>query len=161
MSFKVLGIDPGKTHMALCMLSEQEIKTFTIAPIKHSEKIYELIELEAWIDMIFDRHKPEVMFHEGISFAEKFGVAESGMIQYIIQRTSVNHNVPFYVLQPMTVRKFLKITGKSKGKTDITMAVYKKWGFENEDQNQVDAFAIAQCGLAVMQGEFELPKKKK
>ncbi len=162
---RILGVDPGKTNCAICTIQDDPtyiFNTWKIAVFKDDNKFEQLIHLETQIDDIFTSFKPTVLFHEGISFAEKFGVAESGKIEHIIQRTAFTHGVPFTVLAPMTVRRFLKITGKSKGKTDIALAVYKTFGFEHEDQNCIDAFAIAKCGEAILKQEFELtaPKKK-
>ena len=166
---RILGIDPGKINCGLCFINDKEFKTWKISIFKAEsklEKINQLVQLEIEIDNVFREFEPTIMFHEGISFGEKFGVAESGKIEYILQRTAFNHGIPFTVLSNMTIRRFLGISKGEKTKYLISLAIYKKFNQEFASQDQRDSFAIAKCGEAILAGEFQLiapkkPSKKK
>jgi Holliday junction resolvasome RuvABC endonuclease subunit len=164
---RILGIDPGKTNMGICLIQDDPIyifKTWKIEIFKNAkkdEKIHQLIQLEIELDCVFKEYKPTVMFHEGIAYCASNGVEESGKVEYIIERTSVNHGVPFTKLANMTIRRFLGISKGEKTKDLMSLAIYKKFGVELPTQDERDAFAIAKCGEAILAGEFQLTAPKK
>ncbi|SRR6266567_859926 len=170
---KILGIDPGKTNMGLCFIDDlKDFKTWKIEIFKNAkkdEKIHQLIQLEIELDKVFTQYKPDVIFHEGIAYCASNGVEESGKVEYIIERTSFNHDIPFTKLANATIRRFLGISKGEKTKDLMSLAIYKKFNVELPSQDERDAFAIAKCGEAIIEKTFELtapkaakkPKKEK
>lgn len=166
---KILGVDPGKVNMAICLLDENNkdvpFFTFKLKPIEHENNAYRLYDLEKKLQNCINWSEIDLISHEGISFGEVYGVAESGMVQYIIQRVAISNGINFITIPPPTLKRFLEIKtpkgGKSKGKTDLALAVYKKWSIDFPSQDETDAFILAQLGLAVLKKEFELTTSKK
>ncbi len=161
---RILGIDPGKVNMGLCLIDEiKNFKTWKIQIFKNAsafEKIHQLIQLEIELDQIFIQYKPDIMFHEGIAYCASNGVEESGKVEYIIERTSYNHNVPFTKLANLTIRRFLGISKGEKTKDLMSLAIYKKFNIELPSQDERDAFAIARCGEAIVENRFQLTAPK-
>ncbi len=162
---RILGIDPGLTNMAICLLDNENFKTFKLKSIEHDSHAYRLYNLEQQLSNHIQKDI-DLVVHEGLAFAAKFGVAESGMVQYLIQRLCISRDIQFVTVASTTLKRFLEVKtikgGKSKGKADLVLAVYKKWNIELPSQDEVDAFALAKCGEAILRKEFELtaPKKK-
>jgi hypothetical protein len=161
---KILGIDPGLTNMALCLIYETGYNTWKISAAEHDNNAYRLYSLEQRLNEDIENNI-DLVVHEGLAFAAKFGVAESGMVQYIIQRVCIEKNIPFITVASTTMKRFLEIKtpkgGKSKGKADLALAVYKKWQIDFPSQDECDAFILAKCGEAILKGEFELKAPKK
>ncbi len=163
---RILGIDPGKVNMALCFLDNNgNHETLKLHAIDHSNNAYRLFDLERQLNNYVNRYDSiDLIVHEGLAFAAEFGVAESGMVQYLIQRVAISNDVSFITIASTTMKRFLEIKtpkgGKSKGKTDLALAVYKKWNLEFPSQDETDAFILAKCGAAIMNGEFEPTKPR-
>jgi hypothetical protein len=160
---RVLGIDPGKINMALCLADEKSFQTWKLHAIEHEHNGYRLYDLEQQLHNNIPKDI-DLVVHEGLAYCEKNGVAESGMVHYLIQRTLISNNLQFITVAPGTLKRYLEIKtpkgGKSKGKTDLALAVYKKWGVEFPSQDETDAFILAQLGLSVLKGEFQLTAPK-
>ncbi len=66
---------------------------------------------------------------------------------------------PFIEVSPTTVKKFA--TGSGKGdKSQVRLGVFKRWAFEHDSDNVVDAYvlariALAACGVGSLKG-YEL-----
>lgn len=54
--------------------------------------------------------------------------------------------IPFVELSPSSLKKFATEGGKAD-KSQMRLAVFKRWGFESPSDNIVDAFALARLGL--------------
>lgn len=56
---------------------------------------------------------------------------------------------PFIVVPPARLKKFVCGKGNAK-KDEMRLAVYKRWKFEHESHDVVDAYALAQLGRAYL-----------
>lgn len=73
-----------------------------------------------------------------------------GCIRKVIWEAGAN----LLIIPPMTLKRF--ITGKGAGeKSAMIKAVYKRWSFDVDDDNECDAFACAMAGLVDRLGEGE------
>ncbi len=163
---RILGIDPGTVNMAMCLLDDSSHDTWRIKAGEHENPAYRLFDLERQVTLNMPKDI-DLIVHEGLAYCASNRVAESGKVEYIIQRSAIYNNIQFITISPPTLRRFLKIKttkeGKSKGKTDLALAVYKRWNIEFPSQDETDAFILAQIGMAILKKEFELtaPKKPK
>jgi len=77
-----------------------------------------------------------------------------GLLKYLL----LQKNIPWIEVAPSSLKKFA--TGKGKGeKSDIVLAVYKKWGFDpseygvpsgKEREDTADAFVLAQVAYSII-----------
>jgi Holliday junction resolvasome RuvABC endonuclease subunit len=82
---------------------------------------------------------------EGYAFSAQ--TAHSlGEIGGCVRRDIWEHGGNLLVVPPQTLKKF--ITGKGAGDKNVVIKhAFKRWGFDNDDDNQVDAFGCAMVGL--------------
>jgi Holliday junction resolvasome RuvABC endonuclease subunit len=158
---KVLAIDPGTTNIALALLdlehdteitSKIENPNLTLQSMRY---VYIERIVEHWIRMF----RPDVVFKEGVAHGAPFGVAEAGRLQYIIDRAAFEQNVPVITVSNPTMRKFLGVKTGQETKSMARMQVLKKFGKEFESNDETDAYAIAQTGLAILRGDIVVGKK--
>jgi Holliday junction resolvasome RuvABC endonuclease subunit len=144
---KVLAIDPGTTNIALALLdlehdteitSKIENPNLTLQSMRY---VYIERIVEHWIRMF----RPDVVFKEGVAHGAPFGVAEQ--------------NVPVITVSNPTMRKFLGVKTGQETKSMARMQVLKKFGKEFESNDETDAYAIAQTGLAILRGDIVVGKK--
>ena len=105
--------------------------------IQIEEKIYECIEPD-------DKH---LVYLEGLSFGSKGqSVSQLGAVHYITRIYLYKNNVPYKIIPPTELKKF--VTGKGNAKKDLMLLnVYKKWGVEFADDNLADAYSLARMAL--------------
>ena len=155
-----VGIDPGQTNLAIvaidsdgnCLAAEKP----TVLPIAGVQRLsYLMIFIKDFLDHLPKKEGPvEHIVMESASFAEKFGVAASGETAAAIKLALVGWlglgNPLAYptIAAPSTIKKF--VSGKGNTKKDLMpKEVYKRWGFEHNDTNVVEAYGMAQLARAV------------
>jgi len=106
---------------------------------------------------------------EGYSAASKFGREQAGELGAIVKLAIYDYFDRFNddygdlryptIIQPTSLKKFVTGTGNAK-KNNMLLAVYKKWGFETNDDNLADAYSLARVAMAVHTGVTELAYEK-
>lgn len=73
----------------------------------------------------------------------------SVIVGAIMYKAHKNSAIVLYV-NPMHVKQFVlgKLKRGEMGKDNVRLAVYKRWGFEHESNDVVDAFALAKMAHA-------------
>ena len=96
----------------------------------------------------------------GVDPMASLKIAEAGGVIRVLLHDA---QIPFIdTIKPSQVKKFA--TGAGGGaagsKDQVTMFVYKDWGFQAADNNEADAYVLARIGMA-LHGYGELDKTKK
>ena len=93
---------------------------------------------------------PDLVTIEGLAFmAQGTSLVQLAALNYMIRLLLMKRNIPFIIIAPTTVKKF--ITGSGKGDKDMMMMqVYKNYGFEALDNNENDAFSLSVIGQAIL-----------
>ena len=83
-------------------------------------------------------------------------------IQYelgaIIRLALFDSGVNWVEVPPKSLKKF--VTGNGNAKKDLMLlGVYKMWDFDTEDDNEADAYALAQFGAAMVGEPSVVPVK--
>lgn len=99
---------------------------------------------------------------EGYSMGSRVGQAFSiGEWGGVARLLLYDKRVPFIEVPPSTLKKWT--TGKGNSPKDkMRLSVYKRWGFEADSNDVIDAYALAQFGrayLAIRTGALELDEK--
>lgn len=91
---------------------------------------------------------------EGFSYGSKGkGVSTQYAVGYSIRFALLDACIPFIEVTPSQVKKFS--TGKGNTtKDNMTIPIYKHWGFEHKSDNVRDAFVLAQIVKALQVEEF-------
>lgn len=158
----IFAIDPGVGNIASCLMmlsgmsiveaiaNKFEVPTFqtVFARLYYIEKA-----LSNWITT----YKPDLIVKEGIAHYMKFGVADAGRIQHLIERLAFEHGIPYVTVAPTTMRSYVG----SKEKSDTKLRVWQKWAVQFDSEDETDAFAIGMTGRAILTGEWAIKPKSK
>lgn len=159
-NISVVSIDPGLSNPALCYIppNSNTPETRKIKTIEGSI-ISRVFYLEHVTRVFVDSNKPSLIVLEGPATQAKFGVELAGKLQYAFSRIAVEYNTPLLIITPQSMRSFMKVGKGDKGSTQLQ--VFKKYGIELPSFDETDAYALAQCGLAVVRGEYVVKTSKK
>lgn len=90
---------------------------------------------------------PQVVVIEGYGFANKHSLADLVEIGTLIRDRLWKSGFQYVEATPTQLKKF--VLGKGVGKKDqMRLGVFKRWGYENESDDVVDAYGLAAIGLA-------------
>ena len=106
-----------------------------------------LIQIEEKLDEYINPESTKLVCIEGLSFGSKGqSVSQIGAVHYITRTYLYKNNIPYKVVTPSELKKF--VTGKGNAKKDLMLLkIYKKWGIEFEDDNLADAYSLARMAL--------------
>ncbi|MED3717333.1 hypothetical protein P4518_08055 [Geobacillus thermodenitrificans] len=83
---------------------------------------------------------------EGFGYASQRGFLLGG-IGWGIRIELYRRGIPYVDVAPSLVKKFAGAKGNAN-KEKVVLEVYKRWGFENNSNNVIDAFVLAQIARA-------------
>ena len=169
----VVGIDPSLTGTGIIVLRNGELgKALTtknepkLGTIERVRRIYEQINnvienlstcyVNAYIGdkRMIRWEPPSLIVIEGFSYGSKgrgvFDIAYLGWrIREELERYRTEDDIPWLEVSPSQVKQFA--TGKGNANKEIVLQqVYKRWGVEFNDNNQADAYVLAQIGRAYL-----------
>ena len=91
----------------------------------------------------------DLVIIEGYSYAGKFTNSLQYELGACVRMKLWQDEVKFVEVPPTSLKKF--VTGKGNIKKDLMLlAVYKRWDFDTEDDNEADAYGLAQFGRALI-----------
>lgn len=169
----VVGIDPSLTGTGIIVLRNGELgKALTtknepkLGTIERVRRIYEQINnvienlstcyVNAYIGdkRMIRWEPPSLIVIEGFSYGSKgrgvFDIAYLGWrIREELERYRTEDDIPWLEVSPSQVKQFA--TGKGNANKEIVLQqVYKRWGVELTNNNQADAYVLAQIGRAYL-----------
>lgn len=101
------------------------------------------------ISELVEAYGVDLVIIEGYSFGSKFGHRLQYELGTCIRMKLYVDKVKFVEVSPTSLKKF--VTGKGNAKKDLMLlAVYKRWDFDTEDDNEADAYGLAQFGRAII-----------
>lgn len=105
---------------------------------------------------IVDAYGVDLVIIEGYSYAGKFNNSLQYELGACIRMKLHEIEMPFIEVQPTSLKKF--VTGKGNAKKDLMLlGVYKRWDFDTNDDNEADAYGLAQVGRAMLGNPTGLP----
>lgn len=144
------GLDPSYSGCACVLVDEggELVQSTTIAAPKaeHACHPARLIHIREQVVGFFDSHGPRVIAIEGYSMGSKFGREMAGELGGVLRVALWEAGYSYCNVAPGTLKKF--VTGKGVAKKDVMMReVFRTWGYTAIDDNDNDAFALAQLAL--------------
>jgi len=101
------------------------------------------------IGELIEAHGVDLVIIEGYSFAGKFNNSLQYEMGACIRMKMWQDEVKFVEVAPTSLKKF--VTGKGNAKKDLMLlGVYKRWDFDTDDDNEADAYGLAQFGRAIL-----------
>lgn len=161
---KVMGIDPSLNSTGIAMVTKHvphdnvESKIGVIGAKSAREHIEKLYLIGNMIKRYVEDFDPTLIVMEGYSFGSTNGREVAGEVRgamypvlwdsgYSFEGTAGKIYGRIVLVSPGQLKKFA--TGSHKADKDmIRLQVYKRWRFESETNDAVDAYVLARIGLA-------------
>ena len=155
----VIGIDPSLTATGIAH-SSGHLSTVKTKP-KHKDgrlfDIYSAIDDEAW-RASKSIGPPPVAVIEDLP-KQAMGAGITGMVQGVVRLALIEYNIPYVKIPPATLKKFA--TGKGNADKQAMRAAWFAFsGWDNADDNQVDAAFLRQIGLHLQGFTVKLPQEQ-
>ena len=94
-------------------------------------------------------YEVDLVVIEGYSYAGKFNNSLQYELGAVIRMMMHLNDIMFVEVPPTSLKKF--VTGKGNVKKDLMLlGVYKRWDFDAADDNEADAYGLAQFGRAMI-----------
>ena len=161
-----IGLDLSLTGTGVVVLNDGKIveqKLIKSRPIPDGKPIDEVKRIEkivAEIFLIVKEHSPSVAVIEGLAFMVKNATAlvQLSALNYMTRAMLMANDVPFVIVAPTSLKKF--ITGNGAAKKDVMLIeTFKRYGVTILDDNENDAYGLAQVGLALFGGNSKSTTK--
>jgi Holliday junction resolvasome RuvABC endonuclease subunit len=152
-----VGIDPSYTGLACVALEGDRVlrKTFETKPKDFKHRIARLVHLRNCVERFVDEVQPHLICIEGYSFGSKFGREQAGELGGVLRCALFEGGFEFVSVPIPSLKSF--VTGKGNADKSVMMReVFRKWGYEAEDDNDNDAFALARLAM-----DLSSPEKTK
>lgn len=154
----VVGIDLSLTRTAVCLFREDEDEPSNLVVQSDKQGMYRVREIAAMVMDHIRMNAGGVMFNELYVFVEGYAFARPqqahflGELGGVIRDRLITHGIPYIDVPPTKLKKF--VTGKGNAnKEQMAVGTYKRWGREFATNDEVDAFALAMLGWAVLHPE--------
>lgn len=162
----IIGIDPSLTSTGIVVLRNGKVELAETTKNKPElgtiKRVTDIrFQIGSIIDNLETKEKwdnkwqaPDLITIEGFSYGSKgrsvFDIAYLGWrIREELERLRTEDNIPWLEVPPSQLKKFA--TGQGNANKEIILQqVYKRWGVEFSDNNQADAYVLAQIGRAYL-----------
>ena len=142
------------------IVKQRLIKSKPIPDGKPIDEVRRIRKIVEEIEMIISENIPNVAVIEGLAFMVRNATAlvQLSALNYMTRAMLMDYNVPFIIVAPTSLKKF--ITGNGASKKDVMlMETYKRYGVTIMDDNENDAYGLAQIGLALHGGNSKATTK--
>jgi crossover junction endodeoxyribonuclease RuvC len=147
----IMGIDPSLTASGIIVLNDTKVihqEVFKNKP--NLPTIARVKDIYTQIIRLNLEFAPQLSVIEGLSFASKGqGTDAIFYLGWRIREELEQQNLPWIESSPAQVKKFATNKGTSQ-KQVMIKEVYKRWGFDTDDDNLADAYTMARIGLAYL-----------
>jgi len=164
-TLKTLGLDLSLVGTGLISLKDGEIEVQKLIKSKPvgDKPINELIRIRKIVSDIEDvlsdmDNLPDLACIDGMAFMARNTTAlvQLSALNYMTRALLADYNIPFVIVAPTSLKKF--ITGSGASKKDVMLIeMYKRYNVTILDDNENDAYGLAQIGKALKEKE-ELTK---
>lgn len=155
---RVIGIDASLSATGWVILEDG--KLFDKGTIKPKTRGAErLAEITAFLANICILKGVGPVAMEALSFGSPWGTIPLAELHGALKQTfHVAALAKPFMVAPTTLKKY--VTGSGRGeKSDVKMSIFKQWGLEFNDNNQADAFGLAQIAYRLSPGAPKPPHK--
>jgi Holliday junction resolvasome RuvABC endonuclease subunit len=141
MSAKVAGLDLSITATGIAY---SDGSTFTVKPTAAGDR--RLVEIRGEVRTAVNA-ADLVAIEDLPTHARAAGI--TGMVHGVVRCMLLARNQPYVLITPATLKKFATGRGNA-GKPEMAVALFKRFGLELGDDNQVDAAWLRFAGLELL-----------
>lgn len=154
---KVMGIDPS-TYTGLAILDREGFQCTRLITFPDAKGCDRLKKIAQGVRHMVEEEEPDHIFIEGYGYKNKFTLVCLVEIGTAIRMALHGMGRTWTEIPPAQLKKW--ITGNGTANKDLMAAAVKeKWNFTSSSDDVVDGYALAQYGLAVINGEIIIPTK--
>lgn len=117
-------------------------------------RVHRALELGQRAYDLMNTVDPKLIVVEGYATHGKFINYVQYELGFAVRSAAHKVKIPFIEVSPTSLKKFVVGTAgsvKNKvGKDKVRLHVYKKWDFEHDSDNVIDAYGLARVGLCVI-----------
>lgn len=126
-------------------------------PIDELKRIRKIVEE---IEDIVSEYNPTIAVIEGLAFGiqKTTSLVQLAALNFFTRAMLADYRVPFIIVFPTTLKKFICSNGAAK-KEVMLIETYKRYGVSILDNNENDAYGLAQIGLALLGGNSKATTK--
>lgn len=160
-----IGLDLSLTASGVVVvdISSHSVLSQNVITSKPSDgtTVGEIVRLNKIVDEVIGTivlFSPEIVVIEGLAFMAKNTTAlvQLSALNYFVRRELVSRGIPFLIVAPPTLKKFLTGHGNAQ-KDQIMLETYKRYGESFLDNNLCDAYGLARCGVLLVGGDTDAP----
>lgn len=147
---RIMGVDTSTKTGYVILDTEGDVLKVGVLNFKPSPNRFQRFDhyAQSLIKLVHE-YQVELVIIEGYSFAGKFNNSLQYELGAVLRYLMYLTNVLFVEVPPTSLKKF--VTGKGNCKKDLMLLnVYKRWDFDTEDDNEADAYGLAQFGRAMI-----------
>ena len=152
-----VGLDLSLACTGLVAVDENGcVQSFAIKT-KPQEQVQRLIKIRTEIVQTLEDIRPDIIVIEDYAFMANGQITKLAELGGVVKTSLFSCDYKFITVAPSRVKKFACAKGNAK-KDQVRLEVYKRWGFEAPTNDEVDAYALARIGLAVLGLDDKLTK---
>ena len=145
------GFDLSLTASGIVVLdSTGKVVSRNVIKVK-SKGAERLNDIQKLIRSIISPYDIKLVCIEGYAMGAMGKTYNIGELGGVIRLLLFRQEIVYSEIPPTQVKKFATGKGGGEGgsKDQVTLHVFKKWGFEAVDNNEADAYALARIALAL------------
>lgn len=147
---RIMGLDPSsKTGYVILDDQGDVVKVGVLKYPPQVDRFTRFAHYTKSVADLVDVYGVDLVIIEGYSFAGKFNNSFQYELGACLRMRLHEDLIPFVEVPPTSLKKF--VSGKGNCKKDLMLlGVYKRWDFDTEDDNEADAYGLAQFGRAII-----------
>lgn len=147
---RIMGLDPSSNTGYVILDEDGNLVKAGVVTFKAAKDRFARYEkYEYKIINLIDDYDIDLVVIEGYSFAGKFNNSFQYELGTVFRMALYKRDILFVEVPPSSLKKF--ITGKGNGRKDLIMlSVYKLWDFDTDNDNEADAYGLAQFGRGII-----------
>lgn len=157
---RVMGIDPS-TSTGVAVLDRHGFQETKLLHFPSAKGFDRLQLIATGVANVVEDTNPDAIYIEGYAYGNKNTLVCLVEVGTSIRAALHKLGRTWTEIQPTQLKLFIAGSGSAK-KPDMAHAISEKWGFHSASDDVVDAYGLAQLGLAVLlDGVTFQPKKPK
>lgn len=152
--YAVMGVDASLTHTGVAIACVDDDTHTERICVPKTRAVERLIEIEHWMNELMLEIASTMCFDikyivmEGYAYAAYGQAFSIGELGGVLKRFFYRAEIPIYIVQPQTLKKW--ITGIGKGdKNMMLLKAYRKYNIEFANDHVCDAYGLAMVGKAL------------
>ena len=146
---RVVGLDPStKTGFAVMDSDTSALLDSGSYSVAKLTRFARWSGLRFWVKALLTTYEPGLVVIEGYGYANAHSLALLVELGTVLRSAILDANVRMVEIPPNSLKKF--VTGKGIAPKNVMLKeIMKLWAFDTDDDDEADAYGLAQFGVAI------------